>query len=374
VKKKELYNETGKGPNMKSASPKELEKEFKHILLDWNSRENDRSMPWKGEKDPYRIWLSEIILQQTRVDQGLRYYHSFINKYPDIHALANASPAEVLKLWEGLGYYSRCRNLHETARHISGSLQGKFPGSYEGIRTLKGVGPYTAAAICSFAFNLPHAVVDGNVFRVLSRIFGIYTAIDTTAGRNQFNGLANELLDRSNPGVYNQAIMDFGAVICKPQLPLCEHCPFIKVCSAYQTNRINDLPVREKKISVRKRWFYYLQLEKEDRVFIRQRTNRDIWKDLYEFPLVETQKESGRNAVIRLAEKSALLPEEYSVISISSPFSQQLSHQLISGRFLKIKVATTPPDTQGIWIKKEELKKYPFPQFIHQHLQKSILA
>ena len=189
---------------------------FSRILQKWNREKNTRQMPWKGEKDPYKIWLSEIILQQTRVEQGLNYYNNFIKTFPDVHKLAKAPEEKIFKLWEGLGYYTRCRNLIASARYISKELKGKFPDTYEEIKALKGVGPYTAAAISSFAFNLPHAVVDGNVFRVLARIFGISTPIDSTEGKKKFTELANKLLDKKQPGFYNQAIMDFGAVICKP--------------------------------------------------------------------------------------------------------------------------------------------------------------
>ena len=190
-------------------------------------------MPWKGEKDPYKIWLSEIILQQTRVEQGLNYYHRFIKTFPDVHQLGKAPDAKVFKLWEGLGYYTRCRNLIATARYISKELNGEFPAAYDEIKALKGIGPYTAAAISSFAFNLPHAVVDGNVFRVLSRIYGIQTPIDSTEGKKYFTRLANEKLDKELPGVYNQAIMDFGAIVCKPASPLCGDCVFNKICFAF---------------------------------------------------------------------------------------------------------------------------------------------
>lgn len=179
--------------------------QFSKLLLQWNKQKNKRQMPWKGEKDPYKIWLSEIILQQTRVEQGLGYYHRFVEVFPEIHKLAKATDSKVFKLWEGLGYYTRCRNLIATARYISKDLKGKFPGTYEEIKELKGIGPYTAAAISSFAFNLPHAVVDGNVFRVLSRVFGIVKPIDSTEGKKYFTQLANEILDKKSPGIYNQA-------------------------------------------------------------------------------------------------------------------------------------------------------------------------
>jgi len=288
---------------MNAPGNKSLEKNFSTLLLKWNNTENDREMPWKAEKNPYRIWLSEIMLQQTRVEQGLNYYHRFISEYPDIKKLAAAPDTAVFKLWEGLGYYSRCRNLLATARFIADELDGKFPDSYEEILKLKGIGPYTAAAISSFAFNLPHAVVDGNVFRVLARVFGIFTATDSTEGKKYFTALANQLLDKKKAGIYNQAIMDFGATVCKPMAPRCSHCPFNKVCYAYLNKKINELPVKEKKISIRKRWFYYLVLEHKDQLAVRERTAKDIWQQLYEFPMIENAQDIEQEKVLAKAEK-----------------------------------------------------------------------
>ena len=289
-------------------------------------------MPWKGEKDPYKIWLSEIILQQTRVEQGLDYYHRFIEKFPDVHKLAKAKDQVIFKLWEGLGYYTRCRNLIAAARYISKELKGKFPSTYEEINALKGVGPYTASAISSFAFNLPHAVVDGNVFRVLSRVFGIAKPIDSTEGKKYFTQLANDLLDKKQPGIYNQAIMDFGAVVCKPAAPLCSGCVFNKTCFAFLNKKVNELPVKEKKISIKKRWFYYLVIEQENEIAIRQRTGKDIWNQLYEFPMMEKERETSIEAILQEAEKLGWLSKKkYEMVAISPLFKQQLSHQLIAG-------------------------------------------
>jgi A/G-specific adenine glycosylase len=347
---------------------------FSRILLQWNSEKNNRPMPWKGEKDPYKIWLSEIILQQTRVEQGINYYNNFSKTFPNVHKLAKAPEEKVFKLWEGLGYYTRCRNLIAAARYISKELNGKFPDTYNDIIALKGVGPYTAAAISSFAFNLPHAVVDGNVFRVLARIFGIHTPIDSTEGKNKFTELANQLLDKKQPGLYNQAIMDFGAVICKPA-PLCEQCPFKKSCFAFSHNKINELPVKEKKISSRKRWFYYLVIEYKNETAIRQRTGKDIWQQLYEFPMVEMNKEEDVKTILLQAEKNGLLhPKKYEVVSISPLYKQQLSHQLIAGQFITIKLKRKPvvkndPIAIGwLWMAKKKLSKYAFPKFINEYL------
>lgn len=327
-------------------------------------------MPWKGEKDPYKIWLSEIILQQTRVEQGMDYYYRFVEKFPDIHKLAKAKDQVIFKLWEGLGYYTRCRNLISAARYISKELNGKFPSTYEEINALKGVGPYTASAISSFAFNLPHAVVDGNVFRVLARIFGIVKPIDSTEGKKYFTRLANELLDKKQAGVYNQAIMDFGAVVCKAAAPLCAGCVFNKTCFAFQKRKVNDLPVKEKKIRIKKRWFYYLVMEREKEIAIRQRTGKDIWNQLYEFLMIEKEQETSIGAILQEAEKSGWLSKKrYEVATISPLFKQQLSHQLIAGQFIKIKVQENDVANMNIlWVKTRQLKNYAFPKFITQYL------
>ena len=356
---------------MKKDRNSDLKKRFAPTLLKWNKDKNVRKMPWKGEKDPYKIWLSEIILQQTRVEQGLGFYNQFVHTFPDINKLAKAADERVFKLWEGLGYYSRCRNLLITARVISKEMNGVFPNSYENILALKGIGPYTAAAISSFAFNLPYAVIDGNVFRVLSRVFGISTATDTTAGKKLFSALAEELLDKKQPGLYNQAIMDFGAVICKPAAPQCNDCVFKKVCFAYTHNLTSQLPVKEKKINLKNRWFYYIVMEYKEEVVVVQRTGKDIWKDLYEFPLIEAKKALNKQAIIKSIEKNKWLTSDaFEVMNVSPFYKQQLSHQLIKGQFIVIKLRRKMKKMPGWkWISKEKLKRFAFPQFINQYLK-----
>ncbi len=346
-------------------------KGFSEQLLRWDREQNRRQMPWKGEKDPYKIWLSEIILQQTRVEHGVSYYNEFVRNFPDIKKLANASEEKIFKLWEGLGYYSRCRNLIATARSIALERNGVFPKTYEEIVTLKGVGPYTAAAISSFAFNLPYAVVDGNVFRVLARIFGIDTPTDSTEGKKYFAQLANELIDKKKAGAYNQAIMDFGAMICKP-VPHCDQCVFNKSCYALLNKKINELPVKEKKISIKKRWFYYLLIEHNNQLAIRQRTAKDIWQQLYEFPMIENTQDLEQDGILARAEKQNwFIRGKYEVVTQSPVYKQQLSHQLIAGKFIHIRVKNKPAQADWQWVNETGLGKFAFPRVINQFLQKA---
>lgn len=346
--------------------------DFTTNLLSWNEKENTRVMPWKGEKDPYKIWLSEIILQQTRVEQGLKYYGKFITNFPTIQKLAIARDQKVYKLWEGLGYYTRCKNLIDTARFISNKLGGKFPDKFENILALKGVGRYTASAIASFAYDLPYAVVDGNVFRVLSRVFGIKQPIDSTEGKKLFTQLAFDLLDKKNPGVYNQALMDFGAVICKPY-PLCTICPFKNVCFAFKNDQVENLPVKEKKIKIKTRWFNYLIIEYNDKFYIRKRTGNDIWKNLNEFALVQTEKDVPVKSILKKAEKDGILGKNlYSIKSVSPIYSQQLSHQKIIGRFIKInlKKQFVPAGYKPVSIK--QMFRLAFPRIITSYFEKGL--
>jgi len=350
---------------------KELLSKFRGLLMQWNSHQNTRKMPWKGEKDPYKIWLSEIILQQTRVKQGRKYYEKFISVFPDINKLAAARDERIYKLWEGLGYYSRCKNLIETARFISKKLNGKFPGEFEDILSLKGVGNYTASAIASFAYDLPHAVVDGNVFRVLSRVFGIKKPIDSTEGKNFFSQFAFELLDKKKPGIYNQALMDFGAVICKPKNPGCNNCVLRSHCFAFKNDLIDRLPVKEKKIIITTRWFNYLVIEFGGKVYIHKRTANDIWKNLYEFVLTETRTKASVNKILAKAEKENILKKDcYRLVSVS-PFSfQQLSHQRIQGRFIKITLRKEFVLPRFKSVTSKQLSRHAFPRFINAYLER----
>lgn len=344
---------------------------FSETLLKWNQFDNKRKMPWKGETDPYKVWVSEIILQQTRVQQGLNYYNRFIKTWPDIKSLANAPEQKVYKLWEGLGYYSRCRNLIESAKFINDNLNAQFPESYEDILSLKGIGEYTASAIASFAFNRPFAVLDGNVFRVLARFFGIQTPVDSVAGRKIFSSLARELLDATKPALYNQAIMDFGAVICKPVLPLCDKCFLQKKCTANKKNLVSALPVKEKRVKKRNRFFNYLVIEQNNKIYVNQRTDKDIWQNLYEFILIETESLIPEKEFFTTKKFTSLFHvNDCKVTQISKIRSQKLTHQTITGRFFHISIKNQKyPLKKYLLVSAKELTLLPFPKFIASYLK-----
>lgn len=320
-------------------------------------------MPWKGIKDPYKIWLSEIILQQTRVDQGEKYYHAFIDKYPVVGMLARAPEEEVLRLWQGLGYYNRCRNLMTTAKMIDQTYQGHFPDDYESILALKGIGEYTAAAIASFAFNLPYAVVDGNVVRVLSRVFGITANFFETKGKRTFQTFAQQQLDLKQPGKYNQALMDFGATICKPQQPICGECPFMQSCIAFQQNKINSLPVKKERKALKERSFHFFVLHSGTSIYIVRREENDIWKGLHTFYSIESE---------RLLKKS--VPDFIKPFSLKEPVvcQQVLSHQKITGYFYSIDFSESNSilPKELLKVPKTTMHKYAFPKLIRSFFEK----
>ena len=341
---------------------------FTKELLKWNKLKNKRAMPWKNEKDPYKIWISEIILQQTRVNQGLEYYNRFIARFPEVKSIALAKESEVFKMWEGLGYYSRCKNIIVSAKYIYNDLGGKFPDEFENILNLKGVGTYTASAIASFAYNLPFAVVDGNVYRVLSRYFAQKIPVDTGKGKQFYNILANELLDKNSPGVYNQSIMDFGATICKP-LPLCEICPFNLNCEGCLKGIHLQLPVKEKSIIKKNRWLYYLQIKYRNKFYIKKREEKDIWQNLYEFVLLENSHPLTIKKLLKIEEFQAIFHEnEYKIEGISEVIKQQLTHQSINAQFISISVKSPLPIPYQL-VTPEEMKNLPFPKIINTYLK-----
>jgi A/G-specific adenine glycosylase len=349
--------------------PKKVD--FRKVLLEWHKKENFREMPWKGEKEPYRIWLSEVILQQTRVEQGWAYYQKFITVFPTIHDLAVAPEQQIIKLWEGLGYYSRCRNLIATAKQIDRDFGGRFPSTYQQILALKGVGPYTAAAIASFAFDMPHAVVDGNVMRVLARYFGISTPIDSGAGKKEFTKLAGELIDPGQAAAYNQAIMDFGATVCTPRNPLCQTCIQRMGCAAKQKNLTGRLPVKEKRIEKRQRYLYYFIVESADgQVYIRKRTGKDIWEGLHEFVLLETADPAWPEDLLGSDFFRGLFREDaLTVRYISNVYRQELTHQSLRGQFITVRIDGPSCELQDYFlVPKSSLTDYAFPKFINSWL------
>lgn len=339
---------------------------FRNSLLKWHQEVNGRDYPWKGEKDPYKIWLSEIILQQTRSEQGLPYYRRFTERFLDIHQLAQAPEDEVFRTWQGLGYYSRCRNLIKTAAFICKERGGVFPASYESLLSLPGVGPYTAAAIASFAFDQPHAVIDGNVYRVLARFLGLDTATDSKEGKQLFQLLASRLLDKADPAAYNQAIMDFGASVCKPRNPDCFHCPLSRKCIALKENTVTLLPVKKKAIKIRERYFHYFLLHSGGELYISQRTENDIWRHLYELYQVESPG-SVRNTAAWKMIKPFVSHQEFTVMQ----HRQKLTHQVIHSEFHILELHSRPAYlTQGLWVAKQSLANFAFPKTILSFLNR----
>jgi A/G-specific adenine glycosylase len=313
---------------------------FSKILNHWYSN-NKRELPWRQTIDPYFIWLSEIILQQTQVKQGLPYYQSFTTAFPTVFHLAKASESDVLKLWQGLGYYSRARNLHASAKYIVDELQGEFPNNYKDLLQLKGVGDYTACAIASICFNEVSAVVDGNVYRVLSRYFGIDTPINSSKGFREFKELAQELIDKKKPADFNQAIMEFGAVQCKPQNPECNRCPFQKSCVAVRDKRISELPVKIKpnKASI-KHFNFLVIISSNQKTILEKRTGKGIWQNLYEFPLVETLKDIDVEPMTKLIKKNDFVSGFDFELNLynDKPIIHKLSHQHLHTKFWIITV------------------------------------
>lgn len=339
---------------------------FSEEIIQWYLQ-NKRDLPWRKTTDPYRIWLSEIMLQQTRVAQGLPYYEKFTKTFPTVYDLANAAEEQVLKLWQGLGYYSRARNLHYTAKDIVENYDGKFPNTYKKLLKLKGVGDYTASAIASICFEEAAPVVDGNVYRVLARYFNIDTPINSTEGIKEFKKLAYEVIDVKNPATFNQGIMEFGAVQCKPQSPYCIICPLSSSCLGLKKQRVSELPVKLKKTKVKKRWFNYIVvLSPNGKTLLEQRTGKGIWQNLYQFPLIETAKEL-KSLDSHSEELTELLQHnEYSFVTYNkTPIVHKLSHQHLHTTFW---IVETSNELQ-LGINTNELEKYPVPILIGNFIE-----
>lgn len=339
---------------------------FHKTLIDWYLV-NKRELPWRQTINPYYIWLSEIILQQTRVNQGLPYYLKFVEEFPSVFELAEAPEQKVLKLWQGLGYYSRARNLHYTAKYVAEELKGKFPDSYSGLIKLKGIGDYTASAIASICYREAVPVVDGNVYRVLARYLGVDSPINTPAGIKEFKALAIELLDKEFPEIYNQAIMEFGATQCKPQNPLCESCPLADSCVALKEGKISQLPVKLKTLKIKKRYFNYLVfISEENETLIEQRLGKGIWEGLYQFPLVETKKQLKVEGIVADEKFIALAGKDLKDVTLynDTPILHKLSHQHIYTHFWLIQKESLPEAAVPV----ELLADYPVPVLIANFL------
>lgn len=339
---------------------------FHKTLINWYLL-NKRELPWRQTTNPYYIWLSEIILQQTRVNQGLPYYLRFLEEFPTVFELAEAPEQKVLKMWQGLGYYSRARNLHFTAKFVAEELNGKFPDSYKDLIKLKGIGDYTASAIASTCYKEAVPVVDGNVYRVLARYFDIDSPINSPAGIKEFKALAFELLDKEFPEIYNQAVMEFGATQCKPQNPLCESCPLAESCIALSDGKISQLPVKLKTLKIKKRYFNYLVFISEDnKTMVEQRLGKGIWQGLYQFPLVETIKQLKAEDIVVEEKFISLAGEDLKEVTLynDTPILHKLSHQHIYTHFWLIQKETLPENAVPL----EFLVDYPVPVLIANFL------
>ena len=339
-------------------------------LIAWYN-EHGRRLPWRLTRDAYHIWLSEVILQQTRVQQGLDYYLRFTERFPRIELLAEASEDEVLKLWQGLGYYSRARNLHAAAQQVVEAYGGRFPDTFEELRKLRGVGDYTAAAIASMAFDRPTAVVDGNVYRVLGRLFDLEVAIDSGEGRRTYAALAAELLDTKDPATYNQAIMDFGAMVCTPQSPDCATCPLQGQCQALAAGTVAQRPVKQGRTKLRDRYFHFLHLQANGHTLLHRREAGDIWQGLYEFPLVELTEAGDFAALSRSERFTEWLGGRTFRLCESLPMPlHQLSHQRLHATFHRIEIESLPPIEGMLPIREEELGDYAVSRLMQRYLER----
>jgi len=342
-------------------------------LINWY-KTHRRPLPWRATTDSYKIWVSEIILQQTRVEQGIKYYYQFIKKFPDIHSLGNANIDEVLKQWQGLGYYNRAKNMHHAANQIINNYNGIMPNNYSELIKLKGIGPYTAAAVASFAYNEPVAVVDGNVKRVLARIFGVIKPVNSTAGEKYIQKLANNVLDKEHPGIHNQAMIEFGAIQCTPGKPDCKQCPLSEICEAYNNNQVARLPVKNATKEKKDRYFYYLVIHQDNKyTYIKKRTKKDVWNSLYEFPLIERKTKTKLNQITQTKEWKQFfngsVPE---IRHISEEYKHILSHQNIYATFIDIKLPfqTNFLENNFLKISKKNLDQFAISRLIEKYLER----
>lgn len=331
---------------------------FSEQIIKWYHK-NKRDLPWRNTKDPYKIWLSEIILQQTRVEQGMNYYLAFVEQYPTVKDLAKASEQEVLRLWQGLGYYSRARNLHFSARYIATDLGGKFPQKYKDLLKLKGVGSYTASAIASFAYGEKVPAIDGNVYRVLSRLFGVYEPLHTSKATKMFWELGEQLISEENPADFNQAMMELGALVCKPQNLNCNECPVVASCYAFEYKKWQELPVKKSATAVRNRYFNYFVIECENKILLKKREGRDVWKHLYEFPLLEKENATLEDFSEFLEENLSMKKPTFQPLR-KKPILHKLSHQHLHITFWSV-VGKPRSIEKYILVDKKRLSEYPMP-------------
>ena len=340
-------------------------------LINWYV-ENHRDLPWRHDPTPYEVWLSEVILQQTRVNQGMDYYLRFVEKWPNVSTLANASEEEVLKMWQGLGYYSRARNLHKCAKQVVEQHHGEFPADYEQLKQLQGIGDYTAAAIASIAFNLPHAVVDGNVYRVLARLYDIDTPININEGQKRFAQLADELLNHKQPGLHNQAMMEFGALHCTPKTPNCLLCPLQAQCLAFAHQTVMQRPVKLPKVKVTTRYFNYLVIRINNSVYLHKRSSNDIWRNLYDFPCIESEQSLSVQEVIATEQFQQLIGNRsFTIHNVSPVFTHKLTHRTLLAQFIEIKLEKKllRIETKDLFLTPEtELGNFPIPRLIDLYL------
>jgi A/G-specific adenine glycosylase len=344
--------------------------DFKKLLSNWY-RQNKRDLPWRNSNNPYYIWVSEIILQQTRVAQGIGYYNRFIESFPTVFDLAKAEEDDVLKVWQGLGYYSRARNMQTAAKMIVQDYNGDMPKDYDKLIKVKGIGPYSAGAIASFAFKLPTPAIDGNVYRVISRVFGVFSSPYTAAGKKEFQDIVFDLMDKDHPDVFNQGLLDFGALQCVPRNPKCINCPFSQYCYAYRNNVIDSLPVKGKKIDVRDRYFNYLLIRYNNYTFISKRGGNDIWQSLYEFPLIETSRVMEINDLTEREEWNLLFYNLQPQVVYYSPIVKHLlSHQNIFTRFIVVEIKSTSENLRNGYkqVLTSEIDNYSVPRVIDSFL------
>lgn len=340
-------------------------------LIKWYNT-HKRDLPWRDTTDPYIIWISEIILQQTRVNQGYDYFMRFTEQLPDVQSLAIADEQEVLKLWQGLGYYSRARNLHHTAKDIIDRFDGKFPTEYKDVLSLKGVGEYTAAAIVSFAYNMPYATVDGNVYRVLSRLYAIDEPIDSGKGKKLFTELAQELLNKDEPGIHNQAMMELGALQCVPINPVCEECPLVHVCLAYSSGIVKELPVKQGKVVVKERYFNYLNIRHKNNIYLNKRLGNDVWKNLFELPLIETSQKLTLEQLQSTPEFHNLFEKAGNVKIKGIPVEMKhvLSHRIIYAVFYEVEIENDT-EIEKLFTKTtlDNMHQYPISRLVDRYFE-----